>query len=276
VHDTRRARPDFATSRGKFAGSSLPLRATRGLSIALALTGATHALAAPATCEAQSARVAPAVVELYTSEGCSSCPPADRWLSSIAARPGVIALAFHVSYWDRLGWADRFASPAWSERQAQQQAVNGARYSYTPQVVIDGVDTREWAGRRELRSPPVAAAPVQLRLRRDAMTYLAEVALAPLEGANRPLPRLAAYWAVTEDGLRSKVTAGENAGASLAHDAVVREFQSVPAWDMKATPVTTLQWRPASTATGDHPRHINLVVIDATTGRPVQALRLDC
>ena len=139
-------------------------------------------------------------------------------------------------------------------------------------MVIDGVDTREWAQLRSLRSGPVAEAPVQLRLRRDAMTYVAEVALAPREGATRPLPRLAACWAVTEDGLRSKVTAC----ASLAHDAAVRKFQPVPAWDTKATPVSTLQWRPASTATCDQPRHVNLVVIDATTGRPVQALRLDC
>lgn len=251
-------------------------RVARGLSIAIALTSTAHALAATTTCEAQSTRVAPAIVELYTSEGCSSCPPADRWLSSIAARPGVIALAFHVSYWDRLGWADRFASPAWSERQAQQQAVNGARYSYTPQVVIDGVDRRDWAGLRELGSGAASAAPVQLRLRRDAANYIAEVTLTALAGSSQSLPRLAAYWAVTEDALRSKVSAGENAGAALTHDGVVREFQPVPPLDTKQFPVTTLQWRPSHVATGDHPRHVNLVVIDATTGRPVQALRLDC
>jgi hypothetical protein len=244
------------------------------MSISIVLTSTVHVAVAAGSCDAQSATVSPPVVELYTSEGCSSCPPADRWLSSIAAKPGVIALAFHVSYWDRLGWADRFASPAWSNRQAQQQAINGARYSYTPQVVIDGVDTRGWAALRELRPGAVSAAPVQLRLRRDAAEYFGDVALTGREGSN--LPRLAAYWAVTEDGLRSSVTAGENAGSALAHDGVVREFQPVPAWDTKLSPVTTLQWSPLHATTGGRPRHVNLVVIDATTGRPVQALRLDC
>ena len=74
------------------------------------------------------------MVELYTSEGCSSCPPADRWLSALKDGPPVVALAFHVDYWDRLGWKDRNASPAYTRRQAAQQRFNGARFSYTPQV----------------------------------------------------------------------------------------------------------------------------------------------
>ena len=91
-------------------------------------------------------RPSPPVVELYTSEGCNSCPPADRWLSKLKADPGVVALAFHVDYWDRLGWKDRFASAAFTARQAEQQASNGARFSYTPQVVVDGQDRKDWPG----------------------------------------------------------------------------------------------------------------------------------
>ena len=113
----------------------------RALSFALAgiaaVVGHGSARAVDA-CTAASTRQVPPVVELYTSEGCNSCPPADRWLSKLKADPAVVALAFHVDYWDRLGWKDRFASAAFTARQAAQQASNGARFSYTPQVVVDG------------------------------------------------------------------------------------------------------------------------------------------
>jgi hypothetical protein len=102
-------------------------------------------------CQARSSATT-RVVELYTSEGCNSCPPADRWLSGVASAPDTVALAFHVDYWDRLGWKDRFASAAFTQRQSQQQAVNGARFSYTPQVVVDGVDDKDWSGRLPARS----------------------------------------------------------------------------------------------------------------------------
>ncbi|HUG25789.1 DUF1223 domain-containing protein, partial [Piscinibacter sp.] len=105
---------------------------------ALGLAAAACAMAADAAaapqCSARSGPAAAPLVELYTSEGCNSCPPADRWLSALKDRPGVVALAFHVDYWDGLGWKDRFASPLHTQRQAQQRAVNGARFSYTPQV----------------------------------------------------------------------------------------------------------------------------------------------
>ena len=81
---------------------------------------------AAGTCSARSAATITSVVELYTSEGCSSCPPADQWLSRLKAEPNVVALAFHVDYWDRLGWKDRFAGPAHTQRRAQTQASSGA------------------------------------------------------------------------------------------------------------------------------------------------------
>ena len=133
--------------------SLFPLRAAggpprRALSLALAgmaaLLGHGTARAVDA-CTAASTRQVASVVELYTSEGCNSCPPADRWLSRLKADPAVVALAFHVDYWDRLGWKDRFASAAFTTRQASQQASNGARFSYTPQVVVDGRDRTDWS-----------------------------------------------------------------------------------------------------------------------------------
>ena len=217
-------------------------------------------------CSARSGeRIAP-VVELYTSEGCSSCPPADRWLSSLKHEPGVVALAFHVSYWDRLGWRDRFATPAFTQRQAEQRAINGAPYSYTPQVVVQGVDRRDWSARPR----PTAIdgrAPVDITLAGDGRAFSATVSARPGAPA-----RLAAYWALTEDGHRSAVTAGENAGEKLVHDHVVRELSTVPAWSGS----TTLQFTPATAAQAAHPRALSLVVTDAATGRPLQALRLPC
>ncbi|MEO8080528.1 MAG: DUF1223 domain-containing protein, partial [Caldimonas sp.] len=169
------------------------------------------------SCTAKSARTMTPVVELYTSEGCNSCPPADRWLSRLKADPGVVALAFHVDYWDRLGWKDRFASSAFTERQAEQQASNGARFSYTPQVVVDGVDRKDWSS---LGAAAVGRAgkiaPVEVGLAREGSQVVATIAAS--SGAPR---RLAAYWAVTEQDYATAVKAGENQGVTLHHDFVV-------------------------------------------------------
>ncbi|MBM3557015.1 MAG: DUF1223 domain-containing protein, partial [Alphaproteobacteria bacterium] len=80
----------------------------------------------------------PLVVELFTSQGCNSCPPADRHLTTLAARPDLIALSLHVDYWDYLGWRDSFGSPAHGRRQRAYQAGLGGRSIYTPQLVIGG------------------------------------------------------------------------------------------------------------------------------------------
>jgi hypothetical protein len=228
----------------------------------------------PARCEAQSSGRLPLLVELYTSEGCDSCPPADRWLSSLKHRPDLVALAFHVDYWDRLGWADRFASPVHTQRQAQQQRSNGARFSYTPQLVVDGRDQPGWRS-LSLPSPDartaIAASTVQLKLVREGPRYSAQV----VPGSGAPA-RLAAYWAVTEDGHVTTVKSGENRGATLTHDFVVREYLPVAAWAVKAGTPTSLQYTPTTAADPQHPRQLNLVLVDADTGRPVQALKIGC
>lgn len=237
------------------------------------LAGAAHAADPAGSCVARSGATVPPVVELYTSEGCSSCPPADRWLSKLTTQPEVIALAFHVDYWDNLGWTDPFGSPAHTERQYQQLAVNGSRFSYTPQVAINGVDNRHWPSVR----PPVAAASatplVQVQLSRDGERYSAVVKPSPGAPA-----KLAAYWAVTENQHVSAVKSGENRGATLAHDFVVREYRPVPAWVAAGGGTQTLTFDPAPAArsAAAHPRHINLIVVDAASGRPVQAVKLGC
>jgi len=247
--------------------------ARRGPAIAMAMAGLA-ALPMPArageACIAKSPAGVTPVVELYTSEGCNSCPPADRWLSRLKADPGVVALAFHVDYWDRLGWKDRFSSPAFTSRQASQQASNGARFSYTPQVVIDGKDSKDWPTTAALGTARPAA-PVELALARDG-----EQVTATVVASARAPKRLAAYWAVTEQGHVTAVKAGENEGATLHHDFVVREYRPVPAWTTSAEARRTITFDLPGAGDAAHPRQVNLVVVDADTGRPVQALKIGC
>lgn len=221
-------------------------------------------------CSVRSAATAAPVVELYTSEGCNSCPPADRWLSALKVDPDVVALAFHVDYWDSLGWKDRFASPAYTQRQAERQRQSGARFSYTPQVMVDGADRRDWPslGATALARPP---AQVDLTLAREGDHFDATVT--PKAGS---ATRLAAYWAVTEQGHVSAVKAGENEGVTLRHDHVVRDYLPIAAWAAHPGEATALQFTPKLPRDPAHPRDVNLVVFDAASGRPVQAVKLGC
>lgn len=232
------------------------------------LTAALAAPPPPASCVARSSDSAATLVELYTSEGCSSCPPADRWLSTQSARPGVVAVAWHVDYWDRLGWRDRFANAEATRRQTAQLEVNGARFAYTPQVVVDGRDTPRWPGTEP--SAAKRAATVSVSLQREGAQVLARIEPGP--GAP---PRLAAWWALLEDGHTSVVRAGENDGATLHHDAVARVRADVPAWTAGPQP-RSLAWTPPACDAKATACRVALVVLDAASGRPVQAVATRC
>ncbi len=269
----------FIFDRGSFLSSTAATARTTCTAVAMTLLTATalvgtSAGAAP-SCRAQSPPTVTPLFELYTSEGCSSCPPADRWLSALRDAPGVVALAFHVDYWDRLGWQDRFASPAYTQRQAQQRASNGARFSYTPQVVVDGLDRPRWYAASAAAAAGTMAnlgsAHVDIELVRNGNAVSARV------NARLGAPaRLAAYWAVTENGHRTVVKAGENDGATLAHDFVVRRYVPVAAWNAAADKPVTLLFDAEPPRTSAQPSFVNLVVLDAATQRPVQALKLGC
>ena len=216
-----------------------------------------------AACTAETGATAPTVVELYTSEGCSSCPPADRWLSTLKARPDVLAVAFHVNYWDHLGWQDRFATAEGTQRQRALARAAGQRSVYTPQVRLNGVDVRAGAA-----LPAPRTSPLRLTLARDGDE--ARVGVAPLAGGGR---RLAGWWALLEDGHASRVRAGENAGETLRHDHVVRLYRPVADWNA----ADGLQARLAlPAATPGQPRRIVFIVADPVTQRPLQALALGC
>jgi len=243
------------------------------LVVALIATFAAEAFAADGGCRAASGPHAPAVVELYTSEGCDSCPPADRWLSALKSRPDVVPLAFHVDYWDSLGWKDRFAQPQFAQRQVASQRTSGAKFPYTPQVIVDGRDTPRWSALPAAAlgsGTHVSAAPLALVLERQGEAL--QLTVAPQPGAALPA-HVAGYVAVVDDGLQTQVGAGENKGATLKQDAVVREL--LP-WSVSGGGAQTLRLAPKAPPEAGATRHWVAVATDADTGRPLQAVSLAC
>jgi len=201
--------------------------------LAIAATSAWPA-GSGATCRATSPDYTVALFELYTSEGCDSCPPADRWFSALDLGPAVpraAALAFHVDYWDRLGWRDRFGSSAFTQRQYEQMRRHDTAFVYTPQVLLQGNDFASW---RSLPQPASALAAINARPARATIDLAAEpsdraaVAVDVHVHVLRAPEREHAVVAVAlvQSGLASDVQAGENQGKHLVHDHVVRAWRS--------------------------------------------------
>lgn len=180
----------------------------------------------------------PVVIELFTSQGCSSCPPADRLLSRMRreapAGVEVIPLAFHVDYWDYIGWQDPFASPAWSQRQRDYAASFEASRIYTPQLVVNGSSECVGSQRQEVRRLIAAAArtPSPARVMVEVEQLPGEAVLRVEAGATVPegfnaAGRLGLYVALYESGLTTPVGRGENAHQTLHNDFVVRRLEPV-------------------------------------------------
>jgi hypothetical protein len=229
------------------------------------------------SCQVTSGVTRTPVIELYTSEGCSSCPPADKWLSTLKAAPSTsstpmstaapVVMAFHVGYWDYIGWVDRFASPAYTTRQRQIAVQNGQNGIYTPQAVLNGRDWRNW-GRLPASQDPAGAS---INLKQIGVDQF-EALVTPAAGA---VATWSAYWSVTEHGHSSKVKSGENAGEFLQHDFVVRQYTAVGDYPVDPKAPQKLTWRSIA-ATPGHARQINLVVFDAKTGKTLQAVSAGC
>jgi hypothetical protein len=205
---------------------------TMPLAIALLLLAA--ALPADAMqCSAQSGERAAALVELYTSEGCSSCPPADRWLSGLGAQSGVperiVPLALHVDYWDYIGWKDPYAKREFSLRQRKLTQLQRLALVYTPQVMLQGRDFRGWGTPAFQEAvAKINAQPAKARI--ELAIHGAKAAGLNVEAQALLLDRAqqehaALYLAAYQNRLASKVDAGENRGRILAHDYVVLEWQ---------------------------------------------------
>ncbi|EPX87214.1 putative secreted protein [Rubellimicrobium thermophilum DSM 16684] len=174
----------------------------------------------------------PVVVELYTSQGCSSCPPADAMLEELARMDGVIALALHVDYWDYIGWPDSFASPLFSARQEAYAKAAGERMVYTPQVIVNGQDrvvgSDAMAVMARLHAHAGATTPIALRLAREGgMLRIEAESSAPLPPLAVQLVRYRPSESVTIDG-------GENAGLTMTYANIVTAWEHVGDWDGNA------------------------------------------
>ena len=198
------------------------------LALAAAVTAAGPATGA-ATCDVRSGATTAALVELYTSEGCSSCPPADAQLRSLrdAAGPNatLVPLALHVDYWDSIGWKDPFAQHAFSARQSWLVRLNQHGVVYTPHFFVGGIELGNWHGRlgEAVGRQNARPARADIHIMVSATTSNSLVLDVEANARSGAVPTVL-YLAVTESGLESKVTRGENAGATLAHDHVVREW----------------------------------------------------
>lgn len=179
--------------------------------IAALLAAATPALAQPT------------VVELYQSQGCSSCPPANAAVNALADRPDLIALSFAVTYWDQLGWKDSFAKPAHTQRQRDYADAFGNRSVYTPQIVVNGRAHVEGSDKAAI-ARVLAAKP----LGGPAISFTAGRVAVAAASAARP----ADVWLVRYDPrtLNVPIKAGENGGRTLPHRNVVKQLVRLGAW----------------------------------------------
>jgi hypothetical protein len=178
-----------------------------------------------ASCSAESPQHTIALVELFTSEGCSDCPAADQWLRSLRPGGSFVPVAFHVDYWDYIGWKDPFARAVFSARQRELGTVSGRKFVYTPQVMLAGRDYRGWksaafaADVKTINAIP-ARASISIAMTSATDGRIAARATARVQ---RPGPALL-HLALTESGLSNAVNAGENRGVVLHHDHVAREW----------------------------------------------------
>jgi hypothetical protein len=204
----------------------------------------------------QAAAAAPVVIELFTSQGCSSCPPADALLGELARRPNVVALAYHVDYWDDLGWKDRFSIPEATQRQRGYVRKLSSSGAFTPQAVVSG-DTSLIGSNRAALTQAIAAdrdaLAVQLSTTRDALVIDLP------ERWREPMDVHAVSYL---EEATTRIGRGENANRTLRYSHIVRSFKRVGVWNGKpermtvplasfpddATAVAVLLQRPAQGA----------------------------
>ncbi|MEP6669035.1 MAG: DUF1223 domain-containing protein [Chthoniobacter sp.] len=218
--------------------------------------------AAPVTFESEETPTT--LIELFTSEGCSSCPPADAWMSRLKSRPDLwkrfVPVAFHVDYWNSLGWVDRFSSAANTARQQRYAAAWRTESVYTPGLVLDGHEWRGWF-RESLPEPSPAKVGKLAITVHDAQ---ADVAFTRLGGATP----LAVELALLGGNLESNVTRGENSGHKLRHDFTVLHFVSAPLRREGDRFVATV---PFSLKSPEAPAAIAAWIVPGESRPPIQA-----
>ena len=197
-----------------------------------AAAGVAVTAARVATAKPPGAAEGPWAIELFTSQGCSSCPPADAYLGALAKRPDIVALSFHVDYWDYIGWKDAFATRATTDRQRAYARVLKQRYVYTPEMVVEGIghDTgRERAGIERLvgeaqRRSAKRATPELSRTSGGALTV--KLADFPIEGLPADVT-----LAIYDRRHSTPVASGENQGRMLENFNIVRRLEVLSRWD---------------------------------------------
>ena len=169
------------------------------------------------------------IVELYTSQGCSACPPADEFVAMLASNPRLLPLALHVDYWDYIGWADKFAQPKFTDRQRAYASAAGSRTIYTPQLIIGGLDRIEGYAPEEtakkLKAHLAQSPAVRLTTRRvgDELVIRAE-AVPPLDAPVRV--QLVRY--IPEETVT--IERGENAGKTITYYNIVTSWEGLGSW----------------------------------------------
>jgi hypothetical protein len=285
---------------------------TRG-TLAAAVSASLFILTSPANAQGCAAESSPTVkarvIELYTSQGCSSCPPADRWLRGIAAQPAshaVVPLSMHVKYWDYIGWKDPYARDEFTARQRWLAQVNRNNTVYTPGVFLDGAEWAQWSSSASQQdklkagasNAPLASIQVNVARGAAAGDATANVSAQAIEAALKPngastshstssnaskqgTPRLALFIALTQSGIGNAVNAGENKGEHLLHDHVVRSWSGALPLDAKgavqhAMVLPSYATSPAANGAANTGRYaLSALVQDLDSGQVLQAMRMD-
>jgi hypothetical protein len=178
-----------------------------------------------------------AVLELFTSQGCSSCPPADALLGRLADRPGLLVLSYSVDYWDYLGWHDTLGSAANSERQREYARERGDGRVYTPQMVVDGVSHVNGSDENAIKlaleaaEAKLAAAKVPVAIRAEGDTLVIDIGAAPEQSDKRA----GTVWlAIAKEVQKVSITRGENHGREISYHHPVRELTPIGMWKGEA------------------------------------------
>lgn len=198
------------------------------------------AIAADSACSAKSGEHTTALLELYTSEGCSSCPPADEWLAALPAQqtvPGkVVPLALHVDYWNHLGWVDIYSQKKFSDRQSRRTFLKQTSSVYTPQVMLNGHVLPRWRQQADSAIPLVNATPAHADIALDIKQDASRLDITVNAKTRKNYPGQAElYVAVYERNLVRHIKAGENRGRTIRHDFVVRELHGPAELDKNGT-----------------------------------------
>jgi hypothetical protein len=187
------------------------------------------------TAEPQSAARPKAVVELFTSQGCSSCVAADAYFAELAQRHDVVAIALHVDYWDYLGWRDTLGDPAHSTRQRDYAGVRGSQRVYTPQIIVNGTSDHVGRDRDAIEAAiDKSSLPLPVTMRHGDGTVEIEVGEMPIPGAMRTTIRLVLLTSEAEVA----IARGENAGATIDYYNVARAMRPIGMWDGRPVRIT--------------------------------------